>query len=354
MTNKTNKKRIKSDMAFSSSGEASYDFTKNELEEIIKTAIKTEIADLKKHTAQNGNILECVNTSLSELKEENRQLRQLIKEKDILISAMQTKIDTCLKNTRESEIAVNRLEQYSRKSSVRIYGLQTTNNDYQSAVINLIGTLGITISPADIVAVHPLPKKRLNTDTSPPPIIVKFLRETTKMQIMYVRKNLKNRGTTIKEDLTRLNQQLLNRVAKHERVKSAWSWKGMINCLLNDGKKHTVDPFQELEPLFGRFLENKQGDSHQRSRNVNRTVAQQTVAQDSPIQAATDPLQLLASAAVSGQTRSAGIPLTSTPRPDVHPLSPPTASPVSPDVAPPIQNAQRTLSSPVAMELTTV
>ena len=167
--NKTKKKRIKSDMAFSSSGEASYDFTKNELEEIIKMAIKTEIADLKKHTAQNGNILECVNTSLSELKEENRQLRQLIKEKDILISAMQTKIDTCLKNTRESEIAVNRLEQYSRKSSVRIYGLQTTNNDYQSAVINLIGTLGITISPADIVAVHPLPKKRLNTDTSPPP-----------------------------------------------------------------------------------------------------------------------------------------------------------------------------------------
>ena len=87
---------------------------------------------------------------------------------------------------------------------------------------------------------------------------------------------------------------------------------------------------------------------------MNRTVAQQTVAQASPIQAATDPLQLLASAAVSGQTRSAGIPLTSTPRPDVHPLSPPTASPVSPDVAPPIQNAQRTLSSPVAMELTTV
>ena len=323
-----------------------YDFTKNELEEIIKTAIKTEIADLKKHTAQNGNILECVNTSLSELKEENRQLRQLIKEKDILISAMQTKIDTCLKNTRESEIAVNRLEQYSRKSSVRIYGLQTTNNDYQSAVINLIGTLGITISPADIVAVHPLPKKRLNTDTSPPPIIVKFLRETTKMQIMYVRKNLKNRDTTIKEDLTRLNQQLLNRVAKHERVKSAWSWKGMINCLLNDGEKHIVDLFQELEPLVGRMSENKQGDSHQRPRNVNRRVAQQTVA--------TDPLQLLASAAVSGQTRSPGIPLTSTPRPDVHPLSPPTASPVSPDVAPPIQNAQRTLSSPVAMELTTV
>ena len=61
---------------------------------------------------------------------------------------------------KDVEIELNKLEQYSRKTSTRIFGLRVQNQNYPQAVVQLLRErLMLDINMGDIVAVHPLPAK---------------------------------------------------------------------------------------------------------------------------------------------------------------------------------------------------
>ena len=55
---------------------------------------------------------------------------------------------------------------------------------------------------------------------------------------------------SIREDLTRLNQALLNRAMNHPRVDRAWTWNGKINVVGHNGNRVTLTPFCDIDSVL--------------------------------------------------------------------------------------------------------
>ena len=76
------------------------------------------------------------------------------------------------------------LEQYSRRESVRIYGIpESKGKDTNRLVIDLAADMGITVKPEDISVSHRLPAGR-GAANRLKLIIAKCLRRDTKSQVM--------------------------------------------------------------------------------------------------------------------------------------------------------------------------
>ena len=149
----------------------------------------------------------------------------------------------------QSHIEVNDLEQYSRKTCIRIQGLNIPQNTdtTDEVLLTFKEHLNITLTKHDIEAAHPLSNSRAD---KPAPIIVKLVRISDKENIMYKRRKLKDSGITLFEDMTRKNQLLLNRVRRDERVNNAWFYKGAVWCTINDrdfNRKLRVNLYQDIE-----------------------------------------------------------------------------------------------------------
>ena len=80
---------------------------------------------------------------------------------------------------------IDRLEQYSRRENVRIYGLRETQGENTSLVfIDMAQDIGVTITPADISVNHRLGRPGGSStgvsDSKPRPLIVKPVRRQQK------------------------------------------------------------------------------------------------------------------------------------------------------------------------------
>ena len=83
-----------------------------------------------------------------------------------------------------------------------------------------------------------------------PSIIVRFYRRTIRNDIIRARRALKGSAVSIREDLTRLNQALLNRAMNHPRVYRAWTWNGKINVVGHNGNRVTLTPFCDIDSVL--------------------------------------------------------------------------------------------------------
>lgn len=175
------------------------------------------------------------------------------------------------------QISHNRLEQYSRRSNLRIRGLQIPKGaDCREKVVEFINNnikatdgTGPQITARDIDAAHPLPSRPKKTTaettlkaaadatseaTSKAPaqtasdvVIVRFHERDTRDAIIRARRSLKGSSVTIQEDLTRANAALLFRLSKTPEISSAWSWEGKIFGLVAGIKKpQRYDIYDEL------------------------------------------------------------------------------------------------------------
>ncbi|KAH3727889.1 hypothetical protein DPMN_053835 [Dreissena polymorpha] len=85
--------------------------------------------------------------------------------------------------------------------------------------------LGMPIATTDIDVAHRLGKFAKNKSR---PVIVKFLRRQTKIEIMKRAKMLKGSRLFINEDLTKLNAEVLAslRLKEPDLIERAWSFEG--------------------------------------------------------------------------------------------------------------------------------
>ncbi len=133
----------------------------------------------------------------------------------------------------DSQRMSNDTEQYSRKYSYRVTGMkQEASESPASAVVKLLKEkLHLpSIVPPDIAIAHPLPRPRHAAEDEPPPIYFRVANPHLRESILKNRKQLKGTGIAIRDDLTRLNAQLLNRVNpnKCDMVESSWFHNGKI------------------------------------------------------------------------------------------------------------------------------
>ena len=177
------------------------------------------------------------------------------------------------------EINQNHLEQYSRRSHLRIYGLQITDGvNCKEAVAEFVRTHlknvdgeQINCAASDIDAAHPLPLVQSIKDDGPkddgpqaagassdsqqthpktnririPAIIVRFHERDVRDSIIKARRSLKGKRSCpeapkfrIVEDLTAKNAALLKRLQNQETIiQDAWTWEGKVFALRKGERK---------------------------------------------------------------------------------------------------------------------
>ena len=174
------------------------------------------------------------------LEEENTLLKSRL---DILENREPTN-----KLSSESVGRVIHLEQYSRKSNIRIFGMkEKTTENCKEVVAELLNTkLNMDITPRDIDAAHRLPS--LNK-TAPKPIIVRFVRRDHKANAMQRRKQLKGTGVTIAEDLCKDLVMVMNRAKNHEKIKDTWAWDGHIFIKDFSNNTHKLEYGESVDSL---------------------------------------------------------------------------------------------------------
>lgn len=125
------------------------------------------------------------------------------------------------------ESAANDLQQYSRRSSLRIFGVKEEPNEDTDQIVCDIATkkLGVPLSRDDIDRSHRTGKR---DGKHPRSIIAKFCTYRKRNEIIKARKKLKKTGITIQEDLTPLNTKLYAMTYKSPKVKAAWTHDGRV------------------------------------------------------------------------------------------------------------------------------
>lgn len=182
---------------------------------------------------------------LDTIKKDNDKLKR--ENKDLV-----EKLSQMSQENKSNQYLINDLEQYSRRNSIRIYGLDDRNKQEDSAQTTEMlvkwfnDKLEVKISEGDIDISHRMGKF---TEDGNRPIICKFVSRLLKTEVIRARRKLKGSSMVIREDLTYQNVKLLQKTVEKENVKSAWSDDGRIIALLQSGRKVPVDLRSDLNAL---------------------------------------------------------------------------------------------------------
>lgn len=143
----------------------------------------------------------------------------------------------------DMELKVNDLEQYTRRNSIRIHGMQEQRTRGREDTLQLVSNFlynELQLEP-DIEIAHRVGVQSRNSNQTRS-IIVKFIRRSDKMDIMLRRKLLKGSGISISDDLTARNVRLIKHARTNERIEAAWSWDGKVYARGINGHKLLLHP----------------------------------------------------------------------------------------------------------------
>lgn len=244
------------------------DFVRSKLNE-LKDEITSEIkAEMKSEYDKIHEKIKKVNTKLveqatevenlkseaSDLKEEIEKLKS---ENDRLKTKNEQISDTLAQREQKLQVnekEINELEQYTRRNSLRIYGIHDNDRNENArmsankAIAMIKDKLEVPVTIADVDIAHRLGQFREDGNR---PIIIKFVSREMKDTVLRHRRKLKGTTFVVREDLTTKNAKLLEKVSQHANVKSAWSDNGKIIALLQSGNRIRVHIHNDLQRLLG-------------------------------------------------------------------------------------------------------
>lgn len=202
--------------------------TKEFLENVIagvKRELKEEMSE--KMDKLESRIFE-LELKHDELLKENESLKKHVNENSTFINEVDNGVQNALQKT-------NDLEQYTRKSSVRIYGLEDEEyEDVPTTVFKvnklLNEKLKMNIEEKEINIAHRLGKFESEKMR---PVIVRFMSRQRKIETIKLRRALAKTQYVIKEDLTKDNQEFLNELNTVDNVETAWTNEGKFFAKLS-------------------------------------------------------------------------------------------------------------------------
>lgn len=154
------------------------------------------------------------NEKIKALEQENKTLTAKVSNLEKINAAMQLNYD----NT----------EQLSKMNCLRIFGVPEQNKEnIEETVMNIfknkLGLTNITYMDIDRSA-----RSGKIDKEKPRAIFVKFISYKMKLAVFKQKKKLKDSGITIREDLTKLRQNLLNEALKKFDFHDVWTYNGII------------------------------------------------------------------------------------------------------------------------------
>lgn len=118
------------------------------------------------------------------------------------------------------------LEQYQRRNSLRIFGVDEDAGESTDAIAISVGEkIGVKIAPEDIDRSH---RVGVKSPGKKRPIIVKFVSYKKRNEVFLAKRKLKNTPTVIREDLTKCRLQVLHAAVEKFNFRNVWSVDGVI------------------------------------------------------------------------------------------------------------------------------
>ena len=210
----------------------------------VKCLTKTFMENLKKlegrlfDTEMKAEKLE---SEMKSLKKVNETATGIIKQQD--------------RRIRQNERELNDLQQYSRRWNLRVFKVpekEETAADCTSNVCAIFSDeVGIPITASDIEVAH---RTGQRSSTRARPILVRFFDRKKRDSVITSRRNLKNKGIVIGEDLMYANYQVFRKANEHSAAMSAWSSNGKILAKAKDGRIVRVNIHTDLDEAFRRAM----------------------------------------------------------------------------------------------------
>ena len=126
----------------------------------------------------------------------------------------------------------DKLQQYSRRENVRIFGIPVdaaeTAEMTEKKTLEVLNKTGVSVTQEDISACHRLGK----ASNGSRPVIVRFVSRRKRTEIMRKKKVLreKNNKIFINDDLTPLRAKLLAYIKNLQITEKVWTVDGKIRC----------------------------------------------------------------------------------------------------------------------------
>ena len=151
----------------------------------------------------------------------------------------------------EAKLGAERGEMYSRRESVRVFGLdEKAGEDVEDLVMEVGKKVGVPFSRRDIAACHRVGARK---DGRPRQIIAKFVNRKDKEEfVRCARRRAKEleslRGKVYaNEDLTEMRQRMCGLARKSEKVKSVVTNNGVILCYLKKVREDGRNEMRRVE-----------------------------------------------------------------------------------------------------------
>ena len=198
-----------------------------------------------------------------------QEIDKLVKEKvDIVTAELRNSVDALradnikLQNSvseLESKLTckVDDLEQYSRRSCLRISGIKETDDEStDDLVLELAARIDVDVAPSDIHRSHRVgPRKPAPSggQIRPREIIVRFNNSQARLDLLKGRRTLRQLkdGVFINEDLTQYRKHLAyqcRKLVKENKLSKTWVYNGNIFVETRDGNKVKITSDRELDP----------------------------------------------------------------------------------------------------------
>lgn len=209
---------------------------RDEIQNAVNTAFKQCINDqtfIKTiATSVSDAVTKTVNKKLAEIEQ---KLEQIINEQTQEKLELETKLniqdDTIQKLKRENENLIRNIdfiEQETKKNCLRIFNFPEKNKENtKEEVVKLVTSkLSIGLTEEDIEICYRVGK--LGVSNKPRSILLKMKSYDLRQKIYHTKKTLKGTGIIVREDLTRLRVELLNKIIEKTSVKHVWTEAGKI------------------------------------------------------------------------------------------------------------------------------
>lgn len=210
--------------------------------------------------------LESIELKVDNVTKENEFLKKEVTELKQKNETFLAYIDSIEEHIHRIDAEHNDLAQHSRKSNVRIWGMQddgqAENSDITARKVwTLLRTkMKMNIDFRDIDIAHRLGPPRQPVGQVPPkprPVIVRFMRRTCKTETMAKRSKVKKDKIFIHEDLTKFNADLLSEAQQDGRVEYAYVREGKIYAKLIALDRVNVvkclEDIDYLDTVFGNY-----------------------------------------------------------------------------------------------------
>ena len=208
----------------------------------IKTAqckIKSDVSDLYFIQSNLETRIADLETEVQSLKSDNEMLKQDNEVLQLDVDELNNDLETKTSIIESLDRDVDKLESYSRRDTLRIFGLpEITNETYENLKAYVISTVLNIACPdikwhkEDIVRTHRVGKDSYDPD-NPRILLIKFLHWDKKMAVLKGREKLREVGLRVGDDLTRRQRGALKQLS--EKGQSGYFYKGKLH--IRDKKK---------------------------------------------------------------------------------------------------------------------